>query len=211
MIGSGVVMRIGSVRGRFDRVGLTAAALLAVAVIAVGCEVPLPSRDSTAPSFAHLPPLVFDLERIEVVERGTAPHPSDVDHLFPIPPAVAARLWVEDRLRASGHVGVLRVTIDEASARSTPFATNKNLEGLLTEEQAERIDARLRVTIEAIDGNGEVNGSATAEAERSRTLPEGITLAERERHYDEIVGALLHDYNTSQEQAIRKYLGLYLR
>ena len=211
MIGSGVVMRIGSVRGRFDRVGLTAAALLAVAVIAVGCEVPLPSRDSTAPSFAHLPPLVFDLERIEVVERGAAPHPSDVDHLFPIPPAVAARLWVEDRLRASGHVGVLRVTIDEASARSTPFATNKNLEGLLTEEQAERIDARLRVTIEAIDGNGEVNGSATAEAERSRTLPEGITLAERERHYDEIVGALLHDYNTSQEQAIRKYLGLYLR
>ena len=211
MIGSGVVMRIGSVRGRFDRVGLTAAALLAVAVIAVGCEVPLPSRDSTAPSFAHLPPLVFDLARIEVVERGAAPHPSDVDHLFPIPPAVAARLWVEDRLRASGHVGVLRVTIDEASARSTPFATNKNLEGLLTEEQAERIDARLRVTIEAIDGNGEVNGSATAEAERSRTLPEGITLAERERHYDEIVGALLHDYNTSQEQAIRKYLGLYLR
>ena len=211
MIGSGVVMRIGSVRGRFDRVGLTAAALLAVAVIAVGCEVPLPSRDSTAPSFAHLPPLVFDLERIEVVERGTAPHPSDVDHLFPIPPAVAARLWVEDRLRASGHVGVLRVTIDEASARSTPFATNKNLEGLLTEEQAERIDARLRVTIEAIDGNGEVNGSATAEAKRSRTLPEGITLAERERHYEEIVGALLHDYNTSQEQAIRKYLGLYLR
>ena len=211
MIGSGVVMRIGSVRDRFGRVGLTAAALLAVAVIAVGCEVPLPSRDSTAPSFAHLPPLVFDLERIEVVERGAAPHPSDVDHLFPIPPAVAARLWVEDRLRASGHVGVLRVTIDEASARSTPFATNKNLEGLLTEEQAERIDARLRVTIEAIDGNGEVNGSATAEAERSRTLPEGITLAERERHYDEIVGALLHDYNTSQEQAIRKYLGLYLR
>ena len=211
MIGSGVVMRIGSARGRFGRVGLTAAALLAVAVIAVGCEVPLPSRDSTAPSFAHLPPLVFDLERIEVVERGAAPHPSDVDHLFPIPPAVAARLWVEDRLQASGHVGVLRVTIDEASARSTPFATNKNLEGLLTEEQAERIDARLRVTIEAIDGNGEVNGSATAEAKRSRTLPEGITLAERERHYEEIVGALLHDYNTSQEQAIRKYLGLYLR
>ena len=106
---------------------------------------------------------------------------------------------------------MLRVTIDEASARSTPFATNKDLEGLLTEEQAERIDARLRVTIEAIDGNGEVNGSATAEAERSRTLPEGITLAERERHYDEIVGALLHDYNASQDAAIRKYLRLYLR
>ena len=211
MIGGGVAKSLGWVRSGFGRVGVTAAALLAVAVIAVGCEVPLQSRDSTPPSFAHLPPLVFDLERIEVVERGAAPHPSDVDHLFPIPPAVGARLWVEDRLRASGHVGVLRVTIEEASARSTPFATNKNLEGLLTEEQAERIDLRLRVTIEAIDGNGEVNGSATAESERSRTLPEGITLAERERHYDEIVGALLHDYNASQEAAIRNYLRLYLR
>ena len=118
---------------------------------------------------------------------------------------------MEDRLRASGRVGVLRVTIDEASARSTPFATNKNLEGLLTEEQAERLDVRLRVTIEAIDQNGEVNGSASADAQRSRTLPEGITLAERERHYDDMVGALLHDFNASQEQAIRKYLGLYLR
>ncbi|MDE0202918.1 MAG: hypothetical protein OXK73_10855, partial [Rhodospirillaceae bacterium] len=186
-------------------------ALLAVAVIAVGCEVPLQSRDSVAPSFAHLPPLVFDLERIEVVERGPAPHATDVDHLFPIPPAVAARLWVEDRLRASGNVGVLRVTIEEASARATPLATNKDLEGLLTEEQAERIDLRLRVTIEAIDQSGEVNGSATATAVRSRTLPEGITLAERERHYDEMVAALLHDYNASQEAAIRKYLGLYLR
>ena len=44
-----------------------------------------------------------------------------------------------------------------------------------------------------------------------RTLPEGITLAERERIYDETVQALLHDYNASQEQAIRQYLNLYLR
>ena len=140
MIGKGLATRLGSVRNGLGRAGLAAAALLAAAVIAAGCEVPLQSRESAPPSFAHVPPLVFDLERIEVVERGSAPHPSDVDHLFPIPPAVAARLWVEDRLRASGSVGVLRVTIEEASARATPLATNKNLEGLLTEEQAERID-----------------------------------------------------------------------
>lgn len=211
MIGRVLGKRLGSLRSEFGRAGLAAAALLAVAVVVVGCEVPLASRDSAPPSFAHLPPLVFDLERIEVGERGAAPHPSDVDHLLPTPPSVAARLWAEDRLRANGHVGVLRVTIEEASARATPLATNKNLEGLLTEEQAERIDLRLRVTIDAIDESGQVNGSATATAVRSRTLPEGITLAERERHYDEIVAALLYDYNASQEAAIRKYLGLYLR
>ena len=116
-----------------------------------------------------------------------------------------------DRLRASGTVGVLRVTVDEASARSTRLETNADLEGLFTKEQAERLDLRLRVTIEAFDANGAVNGSTSADARRSRTLPEGITLAERERIYDQTVEALLYDYNASQEQAIRQYLNLYLR
>ena len=211
MFGKGLAKRLGTVRGRVGRVGLTATALLAVAVIAVSCETAPPSRASAPPSFAALPPLVFDLRRIEVVERPAAPHPDDVEHLFPTPPAIAIGLWVTDRLRASGTVGALRVTVDEASARSTPFATNTDLEGLFTREQAERLDLRLRVTIEAIDASGAVNGSASADAKRSRTLPEGITLAERERLYDETVQALLYDYNASQEQAIRQYLNLYLR
>ena len=211
MIGKGLMKRLGTVRGRVGRVGLTAAALLAVAAIAVGCERAAPSREAVPPSFAALPPLVFDLGRIEVVERPAAPHPDDVAHLFPTPPVVAIGLWVKDRLRARGSVGVLRVTVDEASARSTRLETNADLEGLFTKEQAERLDLRLRVTIEAIDASGAVNGSTSADARRSRTLPEGITLAERERIYDQTVEALLYDYNASQEQAIRQYLHLYLR
>ena len=211
MFSKGLARRIGWVCGKFGRVGLIAAPLLAVAVIAAGCETPPPRYESEPPSFAALPPLVFDLARVEVVQRPAAPHPGDVDHLLPTPPAVAIGLWVRDRLRARGTTGALRVTVDEASARSAPLATNTDFEGLFTEEQAERLDLRLRVTIEAIDHNGHVNGSATATAERSRTLPEGITLGERGRLYDKTVAALLHDYNASQEQAIRQYLGLYLR
>ena len=211
MNGKGLAMRLGMVRGRLGRMGLATVALLAVAVIAVGCETAPPRHESTPPSFAALAPLVFDLGRIEIVERPAAPHPDDVEHLFPTPPAVAIGLWVTDRLRASGTIGTLRVTVEEASARSTPLATNTDLKGLFTEEQAERLDLRLRVTIEAIDANGQVNGSASADASRSRTLPEGITLVERERIYDETVRALLHDYNASKERAIRQYLHLYLR
>ena len=192
------------------RAGLAGAAMLVVTAIVAACQPP-PSYESEPLSFAALPPLVFDLSGIEVVERGSAPLASDIDHLFPTPPAVAARLWAEGRLRTSGDLGLLRVTIEEASARITPLATNEDIEGLFTEEQAERLDVRLRVTIEAIDESGQVNGSATADARRSRTLPEGITLDERERLYDEVIRALLHDYNESQEKAVRQYLGLYLR
>ena len=184
--------------------------MFVVTAIVAACQPP-PSYESEPLSFAALPPLVFDLSGIEVVERGSAPLASDIDHLFATPPAVAARLWAEDRLRTSGDLGLLRVTIEEASARITPLATNEDIEGLFTEEQAERLDVRLRVTIAAINESGQVNGSATADARRSRTLPEGITLDERERLYDEVIRALLHDYNESQEKAVRQYLHLYLR
>ena len=211
MNGSGLGERISATRRGLVRAGLAGAAMLVAAALVAGCETAPPDREGAPVSFAALPPLVFDLGRIEIVEPAAAPHPSDVDRLFPNPPAVAARIWADDRLRANGHAGLLRVTIDEASARATPLATNTDLEGLFTEEQAERLDLRLRVTIEAVDESGTVRGHATADARRSRTLPEGITLDERERLYDELVAALLHDYNASQEQAIRKYLHLYLR
>ncbi len=211
MVGMGLAMRLGMVRGKFGRLGLATAALLAVAVIAAGCDTPPPRYESSPPSFAALPLLVFDLDRIEVVERPAAPHPDDVDHLLPTSPAAGIGIWVNDRLRARGTVGTLRVTVEEASARLTALETDIEFEDIFTKEQAERLDVRLSVTIEAIDHNGEVNGSATAQASRSRTLPEGITLAERDRVYDEVIAALLHDYNASQEKAIRQYLALYLR
>ncbi len=211
MVGKGLAMGIETVRGRLGHLGLAAAALLAVAVVAAGCDTPPQRYESTPPSFAALPPLVFDLDRIEVVERPAAPHPDDVDHLLPTSPATAIGIWVNDRLRARGTVGALRVTVEEASARLTLLETDIEFEDIFTKEQAERLDVRLRVTIEAIDHNGEVNGSATAQASRSRTLAEGITLIERDRVYDAVIAALLHDYNASQETAIRQYLALYLR
>ena len=212
MNGAGVRERLLAMGKRFIRAGLAGSALLAAVAIAAGCDVSPPNPPQRAPlSFAGHPPLVFDLGRIEVVESPAVPDPSDVDHLLPTPPAVAVRLWVEDRLRASGSAGLLRVTVEEASARITPLATNTDFEGLLTREQSEQFDARLRVTIEALDGSGTVRGSATVDTARSRTLPEGLTLAERELIYDDIVEALLNDYNASLEQAIRRYLHIYLR
>ena len=211
MIGSGLATGLGMARGGLGRMGLTTVALLAVTVVAAGCEIAPPRYESTPPSFAGLPLLVFDLDRIEMVQRPAAPHPDDVDHLLPTSPATAIEIWVNDRLRARGTVGTLGVTVEEASARLTPLETDTEFEDIFTKEQAERLDVRLRVTIEAIDQSGEVNGSAIAEATRSRTLPEGITLAERDQVYDEVIAALLHDYNASMETAIRQYLGLYLR
>ena len=210
MNGRALRRRIPAMPGGAMRAARAGALLLALAAAVAACET-APPPERVPLSFAHLPPLVFELGRIEVVEPAAEPHPADIDHLLPIPPAVAARLWVDERLRADGAAGLLRVTIDEASARGTRLETDAALEDLFTLEQSELVETRLRVTVEAIDGTGSVRGHAIADARRSRTIPEGITLAERERIYDEIVSALMQDFDASQEQAIRQYLHLYLR
>lgn len=193
-------------RGGIVRAGFAAALLLVVSALAAGCETALEPL-----SFTNLLPLVFDLGRIEVVERQAASDAADVGHLFATPPAAGVRQWVQERLRASGGEGLLRVTIEEASARATPLETNAEFEDLFTEEQTERLDLRLRVIIEAIDRSGEVRGHASADTRRWRTLREGLTLAERERLYHELMLALFDDYNVSQVQALHQYLHLYLR
>ena len=197
--------RAGIVRAGF------AALVLAVSAFAAGCETAPPPGQPDPLSFTNLPPLVFELGSIEVVERQAAPDSADVSHLFATPPAAGVRLWAEQRLRASGAEGLLRVVIEEASARLTPLETNVEFEDLFTEEQAERLDLHLRVTVEAVDASGAVRGHASADTRRSRTLREGLTLAERERLYHEIILALFDDYNASQVQALRQYLHLYLR
>ena len=169
MDGKGLRARLSAVRGGGLRAGLAGALLLVACAIVAGCETAPPRQPESAPlSFAHLPPIVFDLGRIEVVERPVAPDPADVGHLFLTAPATAVRLWVEERLRTSGTDGLLRVTIEEASARTTALATNAEFRDLFKEEQAERLDLHLRVTIAAVDEKGDVRGYATADAQ---TLP----------------------------------------
>ena len=211
MIATATATRRTGGRAGIVRAGLAAALVLAVSALAAGCESAPPPRQPDPLSFTNLPPLVFDLGRIEVVERPAAPDPADVGHRFATPPAAGVRQWVQERLRASGAEGLLRVTIEEASARLTPLTTNAAFEDLFTEEQAERLDLHLRVTIEAVDASGAVRGHASADTRRSRTLREGLTLAERDRLYHEILLALFDDYNASQVQALRQYLHLYLR
>jgi hypothetical protein len=183
-----------------------------VVVFAAGCQTTVSKPVTKDLSFAQLPLLTFDLARIDIVDAYQPPlGPPNVDHDFPTPPNVALKGWVQDRLRVNGGSGVLRVIIEDASARAVRLETNADLEGLITTEQNERLDARMLVTLEIADDEGVVRAHTTAEAKRSRTLPEGLTLDERDKLYNSITEALLNDYNATQEQSIRQYFGEYLR
>lgn len=193
----------------------TRALIVVISMIVVGavgaCETTVTRPVIPELSFKHLPSLSFAVGRIEIVEKFRSPlRPPNVEHLFPTPIAAALRRWSDDRLKASGGANVMRIIVEDASAIVEELETNKDLEALFTTEQAERIDARLLVRIEISDENGAVLAFTSTEAVRSRTTPENVSLNERDQTYNDLTKVLMNDFNTSQEQGIRRYFDTFL-
>jgi hypothetical protein len=200
---------------RVQRLNLRALVVL-ISVLAVGalgaCETTVTRAVIPELSFKHLPVLSFAVARIEIIETYRSPlRPPNVEHLFPTPIAAALKRWSDDRLEAAGGANILRLTIEDASAIVEELETNKDIEALFTTEQAERVDARLQVKIEIIGPDGAVLAYTNTEASRSRTTPENVSLNERDQIYHDLTVVLMNDFNTSQEQGIRRYLEAYLR
>jgi len=190
--------------------------VILVAVLAMGalgaCQATVTRTVVPEFTFKHLPTLSFAVSRIEIIKTYRSPLQSpNVEHLFPTPIAAALRRWSDDRLEAVGGSNIMRVIVEDASAVIEELETNKDLEALFTTEQAERVDARLKVKIEITDENGAVLAYTNTEAVRTRTTPENVSLNERDQIYNDLTKVLMNDFNASQEQGIRRHFEPYLR
>jgi hypothetical protein len=191
--------------------GWLAMLVVAGALIASGCATSVSRPAIPELSYKHLPSLSLAVSRIEIVEQYQSPLQSPhVEHLFPTPIVQALRRWSDDRLKPAGGANVMRIIVEDASAIVEELETNKDIEAWFTTEQAERVDARLKVRIEITDAEGEVLAFTSTEASRSRTTPENVSLNERDQIYNELTMVLMNDFNASQEQGIRRYLQPYL-
>lgn len=188
---------------------------LAVLVLAAGlmaaCSTTVSRPAVQTQDFAGQPPIVLSVARVEVVEQYQSPlKEPNVEHSFPITPSAAFKKWAAERLKAEGQNDSLRVTIEDARAVRVPLPRTEGIEGMLTTDQVERIDATLSVLIEVVNNGGITQSFITAKAQRSRTLPEGLSLNERDRVYQEITESLVNDLNATIEQNIRQTLAKYV-
>jgi hypothetical protein len=184
--------------------------LMAVAIVGA-CSSTVKREPIPSLSYGHLPPLLISVARIELVEEYQSPlKEPNLEHSFPTPPAVAFRRWVNDRLRAQGQSGALRVTIRDASAIRVPLPRTEGIEAFFTTDQVERVDSTLSVLLEVLDEKGGAEAQIEARAQRSRTLPEGLSLNERDKLYQEISESLVNDLNATIEQNMRQTLAKYL-
>ncbi len=185
---------------------------LGVSLMAAGCETVVETQRLPDITFAHLPTFRFDVANIAVDSRFhaplTAPH---MEERLPTSPEKALRQWANDRLKAVGTKGTLKLVIEDASATETALARDTSLKGQFTKQQSQRYDLGAKATLLVIDTGGVERGTATAQASRTITVREDVSLNERERIMFDLVDRLLADFNTQMEANIRQHLAPWLR
>ena len=184
---------------------------LLVLLVVAACALPPPIVYPEI-GFADRAPIRIAASLLEVVDLYRPPlRPPHVEHLAPAIPSIVVRRWAEQRLVPVGGAARLRVTIEDARIVETPLAVDDSLTGVLTVEQAARLDGRVAVTVALIGPAGEPLASASGEATRARTVPEDATLNEREELMFQIVEDLAAALDEVLSANVRRYFADYMR
>ncbi len=187
------------------------AAVLAVVAVSA-CETPAPTPQYPEITFKHLDPIRLDVADIEYVQAYVPPQQApNVEHLFPVRLSTVARRWADERIQVTGVTRVARVTLVNASVVETKLEKKTGLVGAFTTDQSERYDGTVEMRVEIVSSQGVVEAQARAVANRSRTVPEDITLNERDQVWFEMTEALMRDLDAELELTIRRYLARFVR
>ena len=187
-------------------------ALAVLAVIVAACETTTVQPHYPTITFSHLAPVNLDVAAVEYVDQYVPPQKApNVDHLFPVPPSIVAKRWAQDRLLATGVTRRARVVLVTASVTETPLAKTTGLTGAFTIDQVARYDATAEMRVEIVTDAGVVEGRASAIATRSQTVPEDITLNQRDQIWFEMTEALMRDLDGQLANSMKLYLGRWIR
>jgi hypothetical protein len=186
--------------------------LLAGAALAA-CSSPPPRTRFPELTYGHLGLFTLDVERIEIVSEYKANFGTpNVEHLFPTPPEQTLRRWAQDRLAATGKPGRYgRFVIQDAKVTETPLPRTPGLRGAFTTDQTHRYDGTLSAVLEIREERGNLRaGTASAWANRARTVAEGITINDREKVWFDLLESMMNDLNAEMDRQIRANLTQFL-
>jgi len=191
-----------------------AASLAALALSA--CQ-STPPRPAPRPiDFSQFGPIVLNAGSIDVVDAHRPMGGNHVEQRASVPPAEAVRRWANERLQASGGSGRVRVTIRDASIVETQLPKTGGVQGYFTNDQAQRYDGRMEVEVTGDvpaggPGTASFRGTTKATVTYSTTVPENISLADREATFLDITRRMTDDLNARLDAGIRKDLAPMVR
>ncbi|HEX3210648.1 MAG TPA: hypothetical protein VHQ91_14770 [Geminicoccaceae bacterium] len=188
--------------------------VVAVALVLglVGCARNYETFQPPPLDLGNRPPLRFAVAAVDIRSafkpKGGPPY---VEHTFVLTPEAATRQLLEHRLAAVGGPGRLQAVILDASVTEQKLETKTGIQGYLATEPAARFEGRLKVRVDHLDDAGNVQGSVSTEATRTKALPEDIGYAERQRLGYELVRELIDDLDAGLTANLRETFASLLR
>jgi hypothetical protein len=179
--------------------------LLLATCLAACAGAPAPPPKFADIRFTQEPPLRLNVARLELIERFQPSFQApEVEHEFAVPPQQGLANLFKDRLQAVAPASgaVARFTIEDASVRETALPRTPGIEGAFTIDQAERYDGRVAVKLVIYDASGLAVRTARVEATASRSVPENITLNDRDRSWYEMSQELVRSLDRKLEQQV---------
>nr|WP_298682688.1 hypothetical protein [uncultured Dongia sp.] len=185
---------------------------LLIAFLVAGCDTPPDRQRFPDITFQHLPPIRLDVAQIEIGSNyRSSDHADDNGAEYPALPETLVADWARDRLQAAGERGQANFTIVEARAVRVPLPRSSGLNAALKTEQSDRYDLALTVKLEAGNPISGKSGVVTETVTRSQTVPENMTLNQREAVLFNLLDAAMKDLNARLEASIPQYMGPLLR
>ena len=181
--------------------------LMAAAIVLLGgCETAPPATATPDLSFDGLPVINLNVARIEVVDNYRPPMDKNhVDHLFRQPPVQVAKQMIDRQLVANGSNGTLRITIDDASVIKRDLPVTEGIEGTFQNEPAEEYKAHVALRFELLDEASTGNASVTSD--RTKTLTEDASPADRDMAYVAIDEQIMSDLKEGFNGVVRRTFG----
>jgi hypothetical protein len=179
-------------------------AVLLILLLA-GCAREYETFEPPPLDFSGRPPLRFAVDEVVVQSAYRPPgRPPFVEHTLVLSPEAAARELLEHRLQAVGGPGRLQAVIVDAAVEEQKLETERGVRGYFTTEPAARLVARLKVRVDQLDAAGNVRGSVSIAATRTRALPEDVSYAERQRIGYELSRDLVDDLDAGLVANLRE-------
>jgi len=183
--------------------------LLATGIGLAACSTPPERHDFPDITFQHLAPFKLDVAHVEIVQAYRPDPANDIADQFPEAPAKVVAQWAQDRLQAVGSQGQATYTITMARSTDTPLKRSQGMAAVTHKDQSDRYDLAIAVNLEVQSGGK--SGALTAQASRSQTVREDVTLNQREAVLFNLLDATMKDLNKQLEGLIPQYVGGFLR
>lgn len=184
----------------------------ALTILLTACQ-PAPTAYKPEPfSFesAATVPITMNVAKIELLNQYDPPlkHPN-VEQDFLVTPSAAVEKWLDRRIRAAGSSGTLQIMIRDAQVIEKSLPKTEGIEGLFTDDQEARYDAKIVVTFRILDAPSQAVGDV--EVTRFITMNERASVVERQQRFHRMLQAMMADFDREATARLQQYFLPYVR